>query len=197
VRDVPVSEAEAEARALAAREELAQLDEGARAAAAGVRAAAASYLPSLSVALDYGFQGRDLRFGSSNDFMVASVVVNWNLFNGGRDAARRDEARADVERLRAVRRDVEAKVRLDVRQAYSAAVVAHDAIATASERTASARRTFELVRRRYEEGLAPHIELVDARAALTSAELNQSLTLYRYAMRSVDLERAAALRAID
>jgi hypothetical protein len=35
---------------------------------------------------------------------------------------------------------------------------------------------------------------VDARTALTSAELNRVMTAYRYAIRYVDLERAAALR---
>jgi outer membrane protein TolC len=38
------------------------------------------------------------------------------------------------------------------------------------------------------------VELVDARTSLTNAESNQMLTLYRYAIRRVDLERAAALR---
>jgi hypothetical protein len=35
---------------------------------------------------------------------------------------------------------------------------------------------------------------VDARTSLTQAESNQVLTLYRYAIHWVDLERAAALR---
>jgi outer membrane protein TolC len=85
-------------------------------------------------------------------------------------------------------------VRLDVRQAYDAAVVARDAIATAEARLAAARRSFELVRRRYEEGLASQVEFLDARTAYTSAELNRVATAYRYAIRYVDLERAAALR---
>jgi outer membrane protein TolC len=72
--------------------------------------------------------------------------------------------------------------------------VAHEAIATAATRAEAARRTFTLVRRRYEEGTASPVELVDARTSLTNAESNQMLTLYRYAIRRVDLERAAALR---
>ena len=85
-------------------------------------------------------------------------------------------------------------VRLDVRQAYRATLVARDAIEAAQDRLASAQRSFQLVRRRYEEGLATQIEFLDARTTLTSAELNRVVTVYRYAIRWVDLERAAALR---
>src|SRR3989442_1216380 len=70
------------------------------------------------------------------------------------------------------------------------------AAATADARLEAARRTFALVRRRYDEGIASPIEFVDARTAYTSAELNRVLTAYRYAMRWVDLERAAALRTL-
>jgi len=84
-----------------------------------------------------------------------------------------------------------------VRQAYEAAIVAREAIATAEARVAAARRTFDLVRRRYEEGEANQIEFLDARTQLTNAELNRALTANRYAMRYVDLERAAALRSLD
>ena len=182
------------AHALAHREELWQLDAGIRTAEAGVRGASAAFLPSLSLAVDYGFQGPDFAFRSSQDYWVASLVVSWNLFNGGRDAARRTAADLEVDRGRTLRRDLEERIALEVRTAYDAAAVARAAIATADDRLEAARRTFQLVRRRYEEGVASPIELVDARTALTSAELNRVVTAYQYAMRYVDLERAAALR---
>jgi len=188
------TEEEAVARALAGREELSQLDAGIRASEAAVRLAGASFLPSVTVAVDYGFQGRNVDFGPDHDFWTASLLVSWNLFNGGQDAARRQAAQADVRRVEARRDEVEDLVRLDVRQAYEAAVVARDAIATAEARRAAAQRTFELVRRRYEEGLAAPVEFLDARTSLTNAELNRVVTVYRYAIRWVDLERAAALR---
>jgi outer membrane protein TolC len=191
---IALSEEQAVVSALARREELAQTDAGVRAAEAGVRLASASFLPSLGLALDYGFQGSDLHFSGDDDFTVASLVLSWNLSLGGSDFARRSAARADTERLRLRRAELEDLVRLDVRQAYDAAVVARTAIATAEARLAAARRSFELVRRRYGEGLATQVEFLDARTAFTSADLNRSATLYRYAIRYVDLERAAALR---
>ena len=195
--EIRVTEDEAIARALGRREELAQADAGVRAAEAGVRLASASFMPNVAVAVDYGFQGSALRFDSGDDFAVASVVLSWNVFSGGQDVARRHSAQADAERLRLRRAELEDLVRLDVSRAYRAVVVARDAITTADAGLAAARRNFELVRRRYEEGLASQIEFLDARTALTSAELNRVITVYRYAIRYVDLERASALREID
>jgi len=184
------------ARALAAREELRQAEAGVRAAQASGRAATAAFFPSVSVALDYGFQGPDIAFRSSNDFWLASVVVSWNLFNGGRDAARASEAGYEADRARTQRQDLADRIALQVRTAHQAATVARSAITTADARLEAARRTFELVRRRYEEGVASPIEFVDARTAYTSAQLNRVVTAYRYAMRWVELERAAALREV-
>jgi outer membrane protein TolC len=195
--ELTLTEDQAVASALARREELAQGDAGIRAAEAGVRLATASFLPSVNLAFDYGFQGPDLSFGRDDDFAVASLVISWNLFNGGRDVARRQSAQFEAERLRLRRMELEDRVRLDVRQAYRAAVVARDAIVTAEARLAAAQRSFVLIRRRYQEGLASQVELLDARTSFTNAELNRVQTVYRYAGRYVDLERAAALRWLD
>ncbi|MGH7614881.1 MAG: TolC family protein [Gemmatimonadales bacterium] len=195
--ELTIGEDSSVAHALAQREELAQIDAGIGAANAAVGIATAAFLPSVSLAVDYGFQGQAVRFNRENDYWVASVVVSWNLFNGGRDAARRSAARAEADRQRVTRRDVEERIRLEVRQAYQAAVVARSGVATAEDRVTAARRSFDLVRRRYEEGIATQIEFLDARTHLTNAELNRTLTAHRYAIRFVDLERAAALRTID
>ena len=192
--EIALTEEQAVASALARREELGQIEAGIHAANAGVRLATASFLPDVALALDYGFQGRDLSFGGDDDYAVLSIVLSWSLFNGGRDQARRSAARAEADRLRLRRAELEDLVRLEVRQAYDAAVVARDAIATAGARLAAARRSFELVRRRYEEGLASQVEFLDARTAFTSADPNRVATVYRYAIRYVELERAAALR---
>lgn len=195
--ELGLSEDEAVAHALAHREELSAVDAGIAAADEAVGLATAAFLPSVALAFDYGFQGQEIRFGPNNDYWTVSVVLSWNLFNGGRDLSRRQAAGAEAARARLVRQDLEEKIRLEVRQAYAAALVAQAAIATADDRLAAARRTFDLVRRRYEEGVASQIEFLDARTQLTNAELNRALTAHRFAIRYFNLERAAALRAID
>ncbi|HZN97413.1 MAG TPA: TolC family protein, partial [Gemmatimonadales bacterium] len=195
--DLAVSEQQAVAHGLDRREELQQAGAGIRAAEAAVRLATAPFLPSLSVALDYGFQSRELSFSRADDYTAISVVVSWNLFNGGSDLARRQSAQLEADRLRLRRTELEDLIRLEVRQAYESAVVAKQAIGTAEARLAAARRSFELVRRRYEEGMAAQVEFLDARTSYTSAELNRVQTVYQYALRYVELERAAALRKIE
>jgi outer membrane protein TolC len=191
---IAFSEQQATERALAAREELGGASAGSRAADAVTRLADAPFLPRVAVALDYGFQGREVTFDRAHHYTMASVIVSWDVFNGGRDLARRQEALADAERARLRLEETKDLVALDVRQAYRTALVARDAIATAETRLAAARRSHDLVHRRFQEGLAPQVELLDARNALTGAELNRVITIYRYARSWVELERAAALR---
>jgi outer membrane protein TolC len=195
-RPLPLDADAAVAHALAAREELSAGDAGVRVAEAAKRAVTSRYLPTVSFAFDYGFQGQKYEFDTDQDYWMASLVAQWSLVDLSRDEAH-GAAAYDVERARNARADAEDRIRVEVRTAHEAATVAQAAIATADARLDAARRTFELVRRRYEEGVASPIELVDARTTFTSADLNRALTAYRYAMRWVDLERAAALRDVS
>ena len=183
--------------ARAARDELREADFAIAAASAQEKAATAAFLPTVAVALDYGVQGNTYRFDREHDALAASVVVEWNLFNGGRDEARRQQAAIGESRARGARTEVARRSELDVRQADVALPVARAGIGTARDRVAAARRSFELVTRRHAEGMASQIEFIDARTAYTRAELNLILTRQSYAVRAAELERAAALRVIE
>jgi len=160
------------------------------------RAASSAFLPVGGVAVDYGVQGNGYRLDRNHDVAIASVVLQWNLFNGGQDGARREAAyaaRSDADLQRA---DIERQIALDVRTSWDAVQVAREAVGSASARLDAARAAFKLVDRRYTEGLVSRLEWSDARAQLTAAELNEVVTRYSLAARGVDLERAAGLRTI-
>jgi outer membrane protein len=183
--------------ALAGRDELRQAESAITAANAQEKVATAAFLPTVAVALDYGVQGNTYQFDRNHDALAASVVVEWNLFNGGRDEARRQQAAISGNRARVARREAERRIELDVRQQYDALQVASAAVSTARDRWTAARRSFELVARRHAEGMASQIEFIDARTAYTRAGLNLILTRQSLAVRSAELERAAALRKIE
>lgn len=182
---------------LARREELRALGAAERAAQARRRVAQGSYLPNLAVALDYGVQGNEYRFSRDADFTLVSVVASWNLFNGGRDRARVQQAQLAAERVALQGEDARRGVELQVRLAWQAAAVARTAIETAAAQEAAADRTWQLVSRRAEEGLASALELSEARVARTAAQLNALSTTYDYYLRRVELDRAAALYPRD
>lgn len=194
--DLPSLEA-ALAGARANHESLSLADAEITTARARRRLAGAAFLPRLAVAADYGFTGDEFRLSRDDDVVAGTILLQWNLFRGGSDRARRDEATLALERARIARAEQEAVLEREVLDAWQAARTARDAIPAAEARENAARRTFELVRRRYDEGLAAHLEFTEARSALTAAELNATITRYQAAARWVDLERAAALRVLD
>jgi outer membrane protein TolC len=192
--DLNINADDAVRTALARREELMQADGGIRVAAAYEKLARSAFLPSVALAVDYGVQGNQYKFDTRNDVAVASLVFSWNVFNGGQDQARRQQASIEVERGELRRKEAEHQIEMQVRQAFDAVTVADRAIRAAQDRLNAARRSFELVSRRHAEGMAAQIEYVDARTSLTNAELNFILTRYQYALNYIELERVAALR---
>ncbi|QJR37035.1 TolC family protein [Gemmatimonas groenlandica] len=184
------------AHALTHREELAQAGTGISLARAQQRIATAAYLPSLALAASYGVQGDRYRFNTRSDVSLASVVLSWNAFNGGQDAARREQASATRTEAEYRQREVERAIGLQVLNAYDAVQSARSTLVTADDRVASAERAFALVQRRFAEGLATPVEFLSARTAFTSAAINQVITRFTFATRVVELERAAALRAL-
>ncbi len=183
-------------RALADREELQQADGGIRIANAQGRIATAGLLPTVTLAASYGVQGDRYRFDRNNDVALASLVFSWNVFNGGQDMARREQASYARDEATYRRREAERGVRLQVGNAIDAVRSARVALVSANDRHESARRAFTLVERRFAEGLATQLDFLSARAANTSAALNQVITRYTVAARTVELERAAALRLL-
>jgi outer membrane protein TolC len=195
--ETAVDQARAQAEARSRREELRQLRAGIRAAEAGVKASESRFLPTLGLGIDYGFQGNTYDFDSDQDFLVVSLVAQWNLFNGFQDAARRQQARLETARLQTQEAELKNQIGLQVRTAYNDMMVAQNAIATANDRLASAEKSFELVARKYQLGSAAQIEYLDARTTYTNAGINQILTTYDYYIKYAHFERVVGLYPLE
>ena len=97
-----------------------------------------------------------------------------------------------MRRAELAREDAADRIRLEVTDAWDALGTARTALGPAGDRARAATRTHELVRRRWDEGLASHLELVSARAAATAAEVAEILARYTVAERALLLARAIA-----
>jgi outer membrane protein len=182
-----------EDRALAKRYEPAGLLNGIEAAKNGVRLSRAAYLPDIVFVLDYGYEGEIYRFGEEDDFWMGSLVLQWDLFSGFQRKARIEQARAEEHMLKAKLTELEQAIRLEIREASENLGVARESYGAAVDRVESAARAFEIVSRKYGEGMAPHIEFLDARVSMTGAEVNLIVTKFDYHIRYAEYERAIGL----
>ncbi len=182
----------ADSAALAKRPELTAMHMGIEAAANGIKLAKTGFLPGAVIALDYGIQGREYRFSDDADFWMASVVLEWNLFNGFQDKAKVAQRSLEKRRLQARVQEVKSQLRLEVRQAVQNLRVARKSVVAAERRLTSAGKSFEIIREKYRQGMTPQIEFIDARNSLTAAEINRIITTYDFHIHAAELERVTA-----
>jgi outer membrane protein TolC len=178
--------------ALQNREELAGLRYGIQAATRGTRLYRSNALPTLSLVVDYGFQGTTYRFTPSDDFIQGSLVLNWNLFGGLRNRSKIAQADIDKQRLETQYEALQAQIRLQSVQATENLATARQALETNRQRVASARRYYEIVDKKYQEGAALYVEYLAALTTLTNASSSLILAEYDYQIRQVEFKRVTA-----
>ena len=178
--------------ALERRPELGRVEQQQRAASEQVTIARKQKWPVLTLALDGGTQGVDYRIGEGYDFGTASLMFTWRIFDGGGDAARARQARATERQLILRKDEIAQQIRLEVQQAFDRLTTARDSLTTAAARADAARAAFRIASRKRDEGVINQVEFIDARSALTSAELNHTLTRFDVLARRAELEYATA-----
>ncbi|NBB75259.1 MAG: TolC family protein, partial [Bacteroidetes bacterium] len=175
------------------RPELEALQAAAEAADDERRLAQSAFLPEVSLAVDGGIQGTSYGVTGDRPFVIGSVVLRWNLFNGFTDAARTEQAALTARRLRTQRAETARRIRQQVLSAWDDVQVAQRSLQTATARVRAARESFRITNRRAEEGRANPVTFLDARTTLTDAALNLSITRFELLTRLAELQFAAGL----
>ena len=98
--------------------------------------------------------------------------LSWTLWDGGQRESELRESAAKLLESRAQLEAAEGKVEDEVRRARYELASAQANQAKANEQLKLARENSTLVNKSFETGVATYIEVVDANAALTAAELN-------------------------
>ncbi len=164
--------------ALARRAELRQLEAGVAAAGESERIAKAAFKPQVALAVDAGTQGGEWDYSDQDPYVMASVIVRFNIFSGGSDRASLRAARARSAELAAGRALAEQQIRIQVHEALTELEVAEASLATASRRADAAAAAFEIVAKKRDLGQVSPAEYLDAQRALTEARLNGNVTRF-------------------
>jgi outer membrane protein TolC len=179
--------------ALSNREELSMLEDYLMAAENNVSLNKSQRLPSIYGAVDYGFQGEEYSFTDKDDYLMASVVLRWNIFHGFQNKARISQAKVEQEMRETQLQEVRQKIMLDVVQAYYDLQASEKSITAASEEVNSARNAFRVISRKFGEGQAPLIEFIQVRTTMTGASTALIIARYDYHIKYAEFERIAGL----
>ena len=155
-----------------------------------------SILPSVTAVLDYGFQGETYSFTGKDDYWMGSLVLSWNLFRGGQDAAKKNQALYQKKRLETQHLELENKIKLQVKEAFYNLEVARKAVISTGDALNSSKEAFFIVSKKYREGMVPQIEYMKARNDFTAAGINNIIAIYDYYIKEARLEQVSALGAV-
>ncbi len=185
-----ISLEEASERALQNRDELQQIEQYLQLNQHVTSLHKGNNIPGLYGVVDYGFQGDKYSFTGEDDYVLASLVMKWNLFHGSANHQKVQQSRIEGEKLNELYGQTQQQIRMEVINHYYGMQTAYESVQSARKQSRSASRAYELIHRKYREGLSSLLELIDARTSLTGAVANSIIAQGDYFSRLADFEYA-------
>lgn len=185
---IPESPDAAIERAMTLRPEIRLLEENLRAARAGISLARTQTAPALSARATAAAQTQTA-FADSHYF-AASLVMTWNLLDGGKARADVEEAQARLQQLESLGTEARLGIRLEVEKAWRDMREARARIETAQRQVASAEKALEISLLRYELRQAIQLEVSGALFQLLKARANRAQALFDLHIAAAELRYA-------
>jgi outer membrane protein TolC len=120
----------------------------------------------------------------------ATINVSWTVWDGGRRAAERGEARATAASLEARVEDFDRQVTFEVRARALELDASREAVTAAGEEIRAAADAERVVNERYRAGVAAAGDVLDAQVARLQADLDRTRALANVRLAEARLERA-------
>lgn len=149
-------------------------------------------IPKLNAFYDVGYQGYGFHFNGTQFYQLAGIQLNWTLFKANDNKYKIRQARIDIDAIDEQYQQLTQQLTLEQQTALNNYHSALEALHALADETGSAREAYRLAERRFNEGQALQVELIDARTQMTSAEIRYSLGRLAVLNRAADLERATA-----
>ncbi len=149
-------------------------------------------LPKVNLVIDGGFQGFSYSFDQDQDYVLAQLSLNWNIFQGGAKKSKIKESQFELERVNAQKEQVKDQVELQVITAFNDYNAALESVEAAQARELSAQKSFNLVQKKYFESQAILIEYLEASNNYTTAQLSHSIAQFQALSKASELNKIIA-----
>ena len=159
-------------RGLESRPDLRAAERGVEAASSGVAAARGEYFPRLVLSGTYNWDRPNREYEPEfYEHWSVTVALQMNIFDWGGRGNRVREARAARIEAEELAEMAEEGVKLDVTSRYLAHDEALMAVSIATDGVEQARESLRVTRESFRSGAATNADVLDAQAALTTAEM--------------------------
>ncbi len=183
---------EALARAYENRPDLQSAVSKRLAADTGIDSAKANYYPFLTGDAAYNWVGG--RIDQMEHGWNVGAVLSFPIFSGFLTKYQVEQAKANLDVLKANEETLRQTVFLDVQQAYLTLRAAEEAIPTAKLGVEQAQENLDIANGRYAAGVGSPIEVTDAEVSLATARLAHIQALYADRVAQASLEKAMGKR---
>lgn len=157
-----------------------------------VRAARSGYYPGVFMDIA-NISNREEAFSQEDrwlNYWEARVSVSVPIFQGGAVRARVDESKAEHRRTRLLLDQAMRDVEIEVENALLDISSSAERVGFQEENVETAREAYAIISRRYAEGQASHLDVMDARLALSEAEMYYAGSLKEHSVARAGLELA-------
>ncbi|HUI41131.1 MAG TPA: TolC family protein [Terriglobia bacterium] len=168
---------ERQRRALDLRPDYQQALLGKDKAANAIAGARAQFLPTVSLFSSWEQDNEAFAARGGNNW-AAGATLNFNLFDGGARRAQLAESHARERQADALRAQMAAGIRLQVRQAYLNLTAARQRVDVSRDSASEAQESLSILRNRYESGLATITDVLNAEAAHARAQRDYLSAVY-------------------
>lgn len=158
----------------------------------GVRAVQADLLPTIGLMANYEIDGSGPATGDGTNWTIMGVF-KWNLFSGFEDTARVSEARAESNRVKELKREMESGIRLEALSVRLELKAARERVYAAKESVRQADESYRIVINRYTEGMTTMVDLLGTGTAQKKAKQSLSQALYDYKVGEARLKLALGI----
>ena len=171
------------------REELKQMNLGSNVYEQLAKVNSAENIPSVFLAADYGIQGEQYSFTSEDDYAMVTLGLKWTIFNGNTNKSKRDQALLQKEQIQLKKLEVEQLIQLELRNAILDFNQKKQNLNVATKQVTEANESYRMIDKKYKNGTASQLELVDAQNTKTQAEMNEILMHYDQLNSLANLEK--------
>lgn len=180
--------------AIANREELNSASSYINVAEQNIQLNQSSKLPTLTAVVDYGLQGAKYDFANldDQDYVLASIILKWDLFKGFQNQAKTQQALIDRQIIGNQHKALSDQIKLQVINAFYDLQASEKSVISAKDEVESLEKVFKLVNKKYILGKANLLEFTDARTSMTNAQQKLIITKYDHLIKLAELEKVTA-----